>query len=186
MIAKSELLRVPAFADLPDDQITWFLSQSQEMHLKAGETYVRQGDPADAMFVILEGQFQWRGEFGGETVLLSGKPGDVTGVLPFSRMKQFTVSGRAVTDGRVLKFPTSLFSELVQKMPELTTRLVGLMSDRIREATRSEQRRVRLAAEAMRAAGLAHEPSNPASAGKRATSQLRDILKKIRDASLEL
>jgi len=186
MIAKSELLRVPAFADLPDDQITWFLSQSQEMHLKAGDTYVRQGDPADAMFVILEGQFQWRGEFGGETVVLSGKPGDVTGVLPFSRMKQFTVSGRAVTDGRVLKFPTSLFSELVQKMPELTTRLVGLMSDRIREATRFEQQRDRLASLGKLSAGLAHELNNPASAAKRATSQLRDILKKIRDASLEL
>src|SRR3981081_416742 len=135
MIEKSELLRVPAFADLPDDQIAWFLSQSQEIHLTAGETYVRQGDPADAMFVILEGQFQWRGEFGGETIVLPGKPGDVTGVLPFSRMKQFTVSGRAVTDGRVLKFPTSLFSELVQKMPELTTRLVGLMSCGGRDTT---------------------------------------------------
>jgi len=156
------------------------------MRLKAGDTYVRQGDPADAMFVILEGQFQWRGEFGGETVVLSGKPGDVTGVLPFSRMKQFTVSGRAMTDGRVLKFPTSLFSDLVQKMPELTTRLVGLMSDRIREATRFEQQRDRLASLGKLSAGLAHELNNPASAAKRATSQLRDILKKIRDASLEL
>src|SRR2546429_6868724 len=145
MVDKSELLRVPAFADLPDDQIAWFLSQTQEVHLKAGDTYVRQGDPADWMFVILEGQFQWRGEFGGETIVLPGKPGDVTGVLPFSRMKQFTVTGLSVTDGRVLKFRVSLFSELVQKMPELTTRLVGLMSDRIREATRIEQQRDRLA-----------------------------------------
>jgi signal transduction histidine kinase len=186
MIDKSELLRVPAFADLPDDQIAWFLGQSQEMHLKAGDTYVRQGDPADSMFVILEGQFQWRGEFGGETVVLPGKPGDVTGVLPFSRMKQFTVTGRAITDGRVLKFPTSLFPELVQKMPELTKRLVGLLSDRIREATRIEQQRDRLASLGKLSAGLAHELNNPASAAKRAASQLRDILKKIRDASLEL
>src|SRR6266849_4489362 len=186
MIDKSELVRVPAFADLPDDQIAWFLSHSQEMHLKAGDTYVRQGEPADSMFVILEGQFQWRGEFGGETVVLSGKPGDVTGVLPFSRMKQFTVSGRAVTDGRVLKFPASLFSKLVQKMPELTTRLVGLMSDRIRETTRIEQQRDRLASLGKLSAGLAHELNNPASAAKRAASQLRDILKKIKSASLEL
>src|SRR5437660_1956296 len=186
MVEKSELLRVPAFAGLPDDQIVWFLSQSQEMDVKAGDIYVRQGDPADSMFVILEGQFQWRGEFGGETVVLSGKPGDVTGVLPFSRMKQFTVTGRAVTDGRILKFPTSLFSELVQKMPELTTRLVGVMSDRIREATRFEQQRDRLASLGKLSAGLAHELNNPASAAKRATSQLRDILKRIRDASLEL
>jgi signal transduction histidine kinase len=186
MIEKSELLRVPAFADLPDDQIAWFLSQSQEMHVNAGETYVRQGEPADSMFVILEGQFQWRGEFGGETFILSGKPGDVTGLLPFSRMKQFTVTGRAITDGRVLKFPASLFPELVQKMPELTTRLVGLMSDRIRETTRFEQQRDRLASLGKLSAGLAHELNNPASAAKRATSHLRDILKKIRDASLEL
>src|SRR2546422_4858279 len=186
MVDKSELLRVPAFVDLPDDQITWFLAQTQEVHLKAGDTYVRQGDPADWMFVILEGQFQWRGEFGGETIVLSTKPGDVTGVLPFSRMKQFTVTGRAVTDGRILKFPTSLFSELVQKMPELTARLVGVMSDRIREATRFEQQRERLASLGKLSAGLAHELNNPASAAKRATSQLRDILKRIRDASLEL
>ena len=67
MVDKSELLRVPVFADLPDDQIDWFISQSQEMTLKAGEVYSRQGDPADAMFVILEGQLQGRGELGGET-----------------------------------------------------------------------------------------------------------------------
>src|SRR5437868_15497042 len=119
MIEKSELLRVPAFADLPDDQIDWFLAQSQETHVKAGETYVRQGDPADWMFVLLEGQFQWRGEFGGETVILAGKPGEVTGMLPFSRMKQFTVSGRALTDARVLRFPAALLPELIQKMPDL-------------------------------------------------------------------
>src|SRR3984893_12343856 len=112
MIAKSELLRVPAFADLPDDQITWFLSQSQEMHLSAGDTYVRQVHPADAMFGILERQFEWRGEFGGEPFVFSGKPGDVTGVLPFSRMKQFTANGRAMTNGRGWGFPTSPFSEL--------------------------------------------------------------------------
>src|SRR3989442_2376905 len=168
MVDKSELLRVPAFADLPDDQITWFLSQSQEMHLKAGDTYVRQGDPADSMFVILEGQFQWRGEFGGETIVLSTKPGDVTGVLPFSRMKQFTVTGRAVTDGRVLKFPASLFSELVQKMPELTTRLVGLMSDRIRETTRLEQQRDRLVSLGKLSAGLRDELQNQAPAATHA------------------
>ena len=186
MADKSELRRVSAFADLPDDQILWFLSNSQEFPVAAGETYVRQGDPADWMFVILEGQFQWRGEFGGDAVIYSQKPGDVTGVLPFSRMKQFTVTGRAVTDGRVLRFPASLFPELVQKMPELTTRLVGMLSDRIRETTRVEQQRDRLASLGKLSAGLAHELNNPASAAKRATSQLRDILKKIKSASLEL
>jgi signal transduction histidine kinase len=186
MVEKSELLRVPVFADLPDDQLEWFISQSQELHVKAGDGYSRQGDPADAMFVILEGQLQGRGEIGGETVTFTINQGSVTGLLPFSRMKQFTVSIRAETDSRALRFPASRFQDLVQKMPELTKRLVGLMSDRIRETTRLEQQRDRLASLGKLSAGLAHELNNPASAAKRATSQLRELLKRIREASHEL
>jgi signal transduction histidine kinase len=186
MATKAELLQVPVFADLPDDQIEWFLGQAEELPLKADQVYFRQGDPADAMFVLLEGQFQIRGELGGQPIVLSSKAGDVGGVLPFSRMKQFTVNGRALTDGRILRFPTSKFQELVQKMPELVTRLVALMSDRIREATRFEQQRDRLAGLGKLSAGLAHELNNPASAAKRATSQLREVLHRIKEASHEL
>ena len=186
MVENSELLEVPAFAGLPDDQIAWFISQSKEMNMVAGDMAFRQDDPADAMYVFLEGQLQVRGELGGEIVVIPVKPGDVTGVLPFSRMKQFTVGARAITDSRVLRFPSSLFPDLVQKMPELAQRLVGLMSDRIRETTRREQQRDRLASLGKLSAGLAHELNNPASAAKRATSQLRDVLTKIRDASHEL
>ena len=58
MVENPELLRVPIFADLPDDQIAWFIGHSEELSLKAGESYFRQGDPADAMFVVIEGQVQ--------------------------------------------------------------------------------------------------------------------------------
>lgn len=186
MATLSELLRFPAFADLPEDQIAWFLSQSREANLKAGEIYAKQGDPPDAMFVLLQGEFEWRGESGGETFAIPGKVGDVTGALPFSRMKQFTVTGRALTDGRILRFPAALFPELIQKMPELAKRLVGVLADRVRETTRLEQQRDRLAGLGKLSAGLAHELNNPASAAKRAAAQLRETLKRIKDASHEL
>jgi signal transduction histidine kinase len=186
MIDKSELLRVPVFADLPDDQLAWFLSQTQEVQLKAGDIYMRVGEPADFMVVILEGTLQVRGEINGETIAIDIKAGTVTGVLPFSRMKKSALTGRAVTDSHVLRFPASVFPELVQRMPALTQRLVGLMSDRIRETTRIEQQKDRLAGLGKLSAGLAHELNNPASAAKRATGQLREILKKIRNASHEL
>src|SRR5271163_494538 len=167
MVEKSDLLKVPAFADLPDDQIAWFISQAQELNLKAGDTAFRADDPADAMFVFLAGQLQVRGELGGETVVIPVKPGDVTGVLPFSRMKQFSVGAKAITDSRVLRYPAAQFPELVHKMRELTQRLVGMMSDRIRETTRREQQRDRLASLGKLSAGLAHELNNPASAEAR-------------------
>ena len=186
MIKALELRQIPAFSGVPEDQLDWFLCHADETLLEAGETFVRQGDPADWMFVLLEGIFQWRGEFGGDTVVLPAKAGDISGVYPFSRMKQFTVTGRALTAGRILKFPVFLFPELVHKMPGLTATLVAMMSDRIREGTRIEQQRDRLVSLGKLAAGLAHELNNPASAAKRATSQLAGVLTEMKDSSFEL
>ena len=33
----AELLRFPVFADLPEDQIEWFIGQAEELHFHAGE-----------------------------------------------------------------------------------------------------------------------------------------------------
>jgi signal transduction histidine kinase len=186
MVTPRELLHYPAFVNSSEEQIAWFISQAQELNLQAGEVYARQGDPADSMFVILEGDLQWRGDFNGETIVLESKIGDVTGLLPFSRMTQYKVTARAVTHGRVLRFPASKFSELLQKMPELVKHLVGVMTDRVREATRIEQQRDRLAGLGKLSAGLAHELNNPASAAKRAAAQLRETLHRIKEASHDL
>jgi signal transduction histidine kinase len=186
MVSSLELRRIAAFSNLPDDQISWFLSHVEEVPVQAGEAFVRQGDPADWMIIFLEGLFQWRGEFGGDTVSLPAQAGDVSGVFPFSRMKRFTVTGRALTVGRLLKFPATLFPELIQKMPELAATLVAMMSDRIREGTRIEQQRDRLVSLGKLSAGLAHELNNPASAANRATSQMRDALTRLRHANAAL
>ena len=186
MISAAELRSVAAFSDLPDDQIEWFLGQIQEASVLPGEAFVHKGDPAEWMFIFLKGHFQWSGEFGGDIVTLPARAGEVSGVLPFSRMKRFTVTGRALTDGRLGKFPVSHFPELIQKMPELTTRLVAIMSERIREGTRIEQLRDRSTSLGKLSAGLAHELNNPASAAKRAADQMGDTLKKMRKANSEL
>jgi len=186
MIDKSELRRIPTFEGLPDDQLDWFISQTEEIRLKPGDVYLQLGDLASSMVVILEGELQARGDINGETFVIPFAAGAVTGVLPFSRMKKSVVTGRALTESRILKFPSSRFPELIQKMPELTRRLVGVMADRIREVTRVEQQRDRLAGLGKLSAGLAHELNNPASAAKRATSLLRDAFKRIKDAVQEL
>jgi signal transduction histidine kinase len=186
MVSAAELRRITAFSDLPDNQIDWFLSHAEEVVIQAGENFVRQGDPPAWMFVFLEGAYQWRGEFGGDTVVMPANAGEISGVYPFSRMKKFTVGGRALTDGRLLRFPASLFPELVQKMPELTTSLVALMSERVREGTRIEQQHDRLVSLGKLAGGLAHELNNPAAAAMRATRQLEGMLAKLRNTSFAL
>ena len=83
MTEVNDLLNVPAFAGLPVDQIEWFLSRAQSVRFQAGDILMNGGDPADAMFVLLEGQIVARGEINGETMVFTIDPGAVTGPTAF-------------------------------------------------------------------------------------------------------
>jgi signal transduction histidine kinase len=185
-VDRAELAKVPALQGLPEEELTWFLEQCEELTLAAGEIQFREDDPADSMIVVLGGEIQARWEQGGDTMYWTIGPGVVSGKLPFSRMTHYTVSARAIQPSRILRFQAARFDELIQRCPELVRRLVGVMSDRIREATRMEEQQAKLAALGKLSAGLAHELNNPASAAKRAASQMRSALQRIRDASHEL
>ena len=184
-VTREELRKVEAFHDLPDDQLDWFLANSTESRLSPGDMYVRAGDPADKMMVLLEGELQARFENSPETVFTT-TAGTVSGILPYSRMKVFPANGRAVLPSRVLIFPAAKFDELVTHMPELVRRLVSTMVDRTREVTRAEQQRDRLAALGKLSAGLAHELNNPAAAVRRTAERLRTVVGDFRTSVSQL
>jgi signal transduction histidine kinase len=176
MATREELRSIPVFNDLTDEQLDWFLSQSKELVVEPGQVHFSAGDPAENMFVYLEGEGIARDPTDPNFPTFTAKAGLVTGTLPFSRMKQYGLTGRAITRMRVLHFPVDLFPALYKQMPELFKRLVGLMSDRIREVTRMEQQQDRLAALGKLSAGLAHELNNPAAAARRAAEKVREAV----------
>ena len=179
----ADLRKIPPFADQPQADLEWFVSQSEERRVEVGGITVKEDTPADTMFVIFEGELRARRENGPQDgPVFTARAGDVTGVLPFSRMKTFGVTGRAVLPVRSLAFPASKFPELFQRMPELSQRLVGLLTDRVRTVTREEQQREKLAALGKLSAGLAHELNNPSAAARRSAAALRECLQRLRVA----
>src|SRR5215207_3345568 len=185
------LRRVHVFADLPEDQLQWFAENVQDDRFAAGDILFRKGDPPDWMTVFLEGEMHaYRDDNAHDGYVYISRAGDpateVTGMLPFSRMTQFTVTGRTVMPSRVMRFPVSLFPELLQRMPVLAKRLVGIMSDRVRESTTVDQQQDKLMALGKLSAGLAHELNNPAAGATRAANDLIETLKQLRAADMRL
>ena len=175
------LRKIEVFADLRDDQLQWFAASGEELRLAPGETLLREGDPADALFVLLEGEVRGRREnAGGDSPGFVARAGEVTGLLPFSRMTKFPVTGRATAPTWILRLHKDHFPEMLQRIPELLQRLVGVMADRIREYSRAEQQRDKLSALGKLSAGLAHELNNPASAAGRAAEGLREYMRDLR------
>ena len=185
------LRRVEIFADLPADQLEWFIENSDERILEAGEILFRKGDQPEWMLVYLEGEVHAsRNDFALEGYIFIARAGDpateVSGKLPFSRMKETGATGRAVVKTRVLLFPVALFPQLIAQMPELAERLVWIMTDRVRETTKSDERRDKLMALGKLSAGLAHELNNPAAAARRTSDELGQTLEELRLADLNL
>jgi signal transduction histidine kinase len=184
------LRRVHVFADLPDDQLQWFADHAEEYRYVTGDVLFRKGDKPEFMVIYLEGEVHAYWDESDHDQVYIGRAGDrateVSGMLPFSRMTQFQVTGRAVTDVRLLRFPVSLFPELMQRMPVLVQRLVGIMSDRVREATTLDQQQDKLMALGKLSAGLAHELNNPAAGATRAANDLIETLKQLRVADMRL
>jgi signal transduction histidine kinase len=184
------LRRVHVFADLPDDQLQWFAGNSEDRRFAAGDVVFRKGDKPEAMVVYLEGELHaYWDESDHDQVYISRageRSTEVSGMLPFSRMTAFQVTGYAVTDVRLLWFPVALFPEMMQRMPLLVQRLVGIMSDRVRESTTLDQQQDKLMALGKLSAGLAHELNNPAAGATRAANDLIETLQELRAADMRL
>jgi len=177
----AEIKTIEVFKGLSDDDLEWFAEQSSEASYSPGEVIMAEGQPAQFMLVVLQGEFTGRIESAGaDGPVFHITSGSVTGLLPYSRMKVMTVTTRADTAVRLLKFPSQMFPQMLQRMPLLGERLVGMLTDRVREFTRIEQQRDKLAALGKLSAGLAHELNNPASAAARSAEALLACLERLR------
>jgi len=123
---------------LPLEDRLWLARHGHELIASAGDVLFEEGAPAEQMMLILKGEIHVRRKTGGPMALFIGRTGQMTGLLPFSRMKGYGGQGFAVSDCWVLAVHKSLFDEMLHAIPSMGQRVVSTLLDRVREVTRIE------------------------------------------------
>ncbi len=171
---------------LPLEDRLWLARHGKEFVANPGDILFEEGSPAEHMVLILRGEIHVRRQHGGPMALFIGRSGQMTGVLPFSRMKSYGGQGFAVSPVWTLLIHRSLFPEMLAAIPSMAQRVVSTLLDRVREVTRIEQQAEKLAALGQLAGNLAHELNNPASAAQRAAASLLAALRANRGNRFKL
>ncbi|MDZ7639393.1 MAG: ATP-binding protein [Bryobacterales bacterium] len=176
-LCAKDLAGMSTLAGLPAGEVDFLCSIGEVGEIDEGAAIFENNQPAEYLFFLLQGTVQFQIESEG-TIVYAGamSGGEVGGLLPYSRMTHYTGRAVALENSRGFRIHKSHFPAMSNHAPTLVQRLVGMMSDRVREATRMQQQREKMMALGKLSAGLAHELNNPAAAIRSATKALLDRL----------
>lgn len=128
------LAGIEAFAGLAPDQLRELETKLEPMTVAGGTELVRQGQAADALFLVVSGRFE---------VLVAGRRGAVAeigvgspiGEIAFFAGGTRTATVRALRDSLVLKLSRQDFEQLVARYPQMWTSIAAALARRLAATT---------------------------------------------------
>lgn len=170
-----DLRAIPLFEGLSDDQLTDLASGSDEVPVVPGSELFREGELADAWWVLVEGAV--------ELVRRSGREDTVVGVMDvpgrwaggfraWDSHGVYLATGRGARPGRMLRVPAELLRDRMQEWFPLAVHLIGGLYSTARSIESTARQRDSLVTLGTLAAGLAHELNNPVAAAGRSVDAL--------------
>ena len=168
----------------PRVELAWLAARGRVQSLAVGEQLAVKGAPVEGMYAILVGRMAIFLDKGGAPKKLADwQAGDVTGMLPYSRLVNSPGNSYAQEPCEVFVLPREHMRAMPIECPELTTILVHRMVDRARDFTSNELHDEKLVSLGRLSAGLAHELNNPSAAIERSAALLGTRLDDVEQAT---
>ncbi|MGZ4672169.1 MAG: ATP-binding protein [Ilumatobacteraceae bacterium] len=164
---------------LSADQRAEFAAAGEEIAFEADTELFREGEPADHLWVLLEGSVLLTRQSGSETIVLTtmSTPGQWAGGLrawgDAGGSAGYRATGRSVGRGRAFRLPSEDLGRLVGEWFPFGKHMMMGVFQTVRGIEATARQRESLVALGTLAAGLAHELNNPAAASLRAVEELR-------------
>lgn len=172
---------------VPREELEWLATHGTFRMLNPGDVLSTKGEPVSGLFVILSGHISiYVDRGGGRNKLLEWRGGDISGMLPYSRLLRPPGNSLAEEPSEILSIPRECLQELTRECPETTTILVHLMVDRSRAYTSSSLHDEKMISLGKLSAGLAHELNNPVAAMERSAVLLETRLREVEEATMVL
>ncbi|MBG0560317.1 ATP-binding protein [Actinoplanes aureus] len=187
VLTPAELKTLFLFEKLTDEQLTWIAEHGCTVRVAAGNLVIREGDPAEAMFVLLSGTISLTRRVGQDDVVTTRTEqrgvymGATNAYLRDDGVpRNYMASMRALSDSEFFMLSATDFGWLMREWFPMAIHLLEGLTLGLRNTQAAIGERQRLAALGALSAGLMHELNNPAAAASRATGALRQRVAAMR------
>jgi hypothetical protein len=148
------LRRVKILAGMSDDQLERFAQFVEVERIPQWTVVVKQGDPGEAMYFILDGELRVRmNVMGNETILATLSAGDFFGDVSLFDHGPRSADVIANTDSTVIKISAAAFDELAKAAPEIATPFLRAVGRTLSARIRTDNKRYGDSVKFARAAG---------------------------------
>ena len=172
---------------VPRAQLAWLAAHGSLARFERGAVVTPSTTPVRALYIVLSGRLSIHVNRGaGPRKIMEWREGDVTGLLPFSRLTMTPGDVVAEEPAELLVVPADDLQEMVRECYDVTSLLVHVMVDRARHFTSAELQDEKMISLGRLAAGLAHELNNPAAALVRDAKELTARLGEMERTSRHL
>jgi signal transduction histidine kinase len=171
----------------PREELARLAAHGALMAFDRGALFPQHPGILAGLTILFSGRFAIYVDHGaGRHKVMEWTGGDVTGLLPYSRMTKPVGDVFVDEPGEAFHVHRGYFQEMIRECPTVTTLLVHIMVDRARSFRSSELQDEKMLSLGRLSAGLAHELNNPASAAARSAKLLVEGLGEAEEAARAL
>ncbi len=177
-----QLLQVPILASLTPERLHC-LDGATSLHLDRDQILIKQGELVRQFYITLEGSLRLTntGPTGIELPVYEAHQGWAFGEVPLLSNIPSGATVQATEDCEILVLDEEQFWHLMTECPEVRKAILGNMAMRLAKYQSTTFHQEKMAVLGTMAAGLMHELNNPGSAARRASSQLRENLRRLHE-----
>ena len=181
------LARVKLLKDVPRQELEWLADHGEIERYEAGFVFRPHDELIPGLALVLSGSLAIHVErMGISRRVMQWHTGDLTGLLPYSRMQNPPGDTVVHEDVEVFTVHKDHFREMTRECPEFTAVCVHTMLDRARHFTGRDFQDEKMASLGKMSAGLAHELNNPAAAAGRSAKRLAEQKNEAEDSARAL